>query len=115
MKQGDDYAVRLYVVLDGGLFFWQTKSLNYVWSRGASKGSTWPNAFARKNVVMQSLRDGRDATGTWYEEKRNVLTDARRQFGSKIRYVVGVAIMTDTDNTESSVDSYYGDIYFSSR
>jgi hypothetical protein len=114
-RGGDDYPVRLYVVLDGGLFFWQTKSLNYVWSRDATRGSTWPNAFARRNVVMLSLRDQRDATAVWFEEKRNVLADLRHHFGSDARYLIGVAIMTDTDNTGSAADSYYGDIYFSTR
>ena len=31
-KTGDDYAARIYIVVDGGLFFWQTIALNYVWS-----------------------------------------------------------------------------------
>jgi hypothetical protein len=114
-KNGDDYPVRLYVVVDGGLFFWQTKSLNYVWSREIAKGSTWPNAFARRNVVMLSLRDEQDATGVWYEEKRNVLSDIRDYIGSDIRHIVCVAIMTDTDNTESSANSFYGDIFFSTK
>ncbi len=112
-RDGDDYPVRLYVVFDGGLFFWQTRSINYVWSRNAGKGSTWPNAFAKRNVVMVSLRDGQDATGVWHEEKRNVLADVRRHFGSNIGHVVAVAIMTDTDNTGSAAESFYGDIYFS--
>jgi hypothetical protein len=114
-KNGDDYPVRLYVVVGGGLLFWRTKSLNYVWSRDVAKGSTWANAFAERNVIMLSLRDTQDATGVWHQEKRNVLEDIQRHLGSDIRYIVGVAIMTDTDNTESSVESFYGDIYFSTE
>lgn len=114
-KSGDDYPVRVYVVVDGGPLFWRTKSLNYVWSRDTDKGSTWANAFAKRNVVMLSLRDRRDATGVWHEEKRNVLEDIRRYLGSDIPYIASVAIMTDTDNTASSVESFYGDIYFSTR
>ena len=114
-KNGDDYPVRLYVVVGGGLLFWRSKSLNYVWSRDLTKGSTWANAFAKRNVVMLSLRDTRDATGVWHEEKRNVLEDIQRHLGSDIRYIVCIAIMTDTDNTESSAESFYGDIYFSTR
>jgi hypothetical protein len=114
-KNGDDYPVRLYVVVGGGLLFWRTRSLNYVWSRDVAKGSTWANAFAERNVVMLSLRDTQDATGVWHQEKRNVLEDIQRHLGSDIRYIVCVAIMTDTDNTESSVESFYGDIYFSTE
>jgi len=114
-RNGDDYPVRLYVVVGGGLLFWRSKSLNYVWSRDVAKGSTWANAFAERNVVMLSLRDTRDATGVWHEEKRNVLEDIQRYLGNDIRYIVCIAIMTDTDNTESSAESFYGDIYFSTR
>ena len=114
-KEGDDYPVRIYVIVDGKTRFWRTKSLNYVWSRNVSKGSAWPNAFADKNVVMLSLRDGSDDTNRWYQEKRNVLQDVQRYLSPEIRYIDIVALMTDTDNTHSFVNSYYGDIYFSNQ
>lgn len=36
-KSGDDYAARIYVVVKGGLAFWQTKAINYVWSSNTAK------------------------------------------------------------------------------
>ncbi len=30
-KKGDDFAARIYLVIDGGLLIWKTKSLNYIW------------------------------------------------------------------------------------
>jgi hypothetical protein len=114
-KEGDDYPVRIYVIVDGKTRVWKTKSLSYVWSRGVSKGQAWPNAFADKNVVMLSVRDSSDDTRRWYDEKRNVLQDVQRYLDPDIRYIDIVAIMTDTDNTNSFVNSYYGDIYFSSQ
>lgn len=114
-KAGDDYPVRIYLVVDGGLFFWKTKAVNYVWSRNMPKGSRWPNAFAGDNVMMISLRDSTDETDRWYTEKRNVLDDLREIVGPDIRYVDAVALMTDTDNTHSRAESDYGDIYFSRR
>jgi len=111
-KEGDDYPVRLYVIIDGGLLFWKSKAVNYVWSRGVTKGSAWPNAFAKKNVVMISLRDATDETGVWYEEKRNILKDLQQYIDPNIRYIDGIALMTDTDNTHSFVNGFYGDIYF---
>ena len=36
-------------------------------------------------------------------------------FGSEPPPVSAIAIMTDSDNTGSSLTSYYGDIYFSSN
>jgi hypothetical protein len=32
IKSGDDYAARVYVVIEGGLLPWRTKAVNYVWA-----------------------------------------------------------------------------------
>ena len=36
-KSGDDYAARIYVVINGGLAFWHTKAINYVWASASPK------------------------------------------------------------------------------
>jgi hypothetical protein len=112
-KSGDDYSARLYVVVDGGWAFWKTKAINYVWASNTAKDTVWPNAFAGSNAMMIAIRSNDDKTGTWYQEKRNILLDLKRQFGSDIRYIDAVALMTDTDNAKGNALSYYGDIYFS--
>ncbi|MEX1034214.1 MAG: DUF3047 domain-containing protein [Cellvibrionaceae bacterium] len=114
-KAGDDYPARIYLVVSGGWRFWRTKAVNYVWARNMEKGASWPNAFAENNVLMIAIRDGDDGTGTWYNEKRNVLKDLQQFVDPDIRYIDGIAIMTDTDNTESSATSFYGDIFFTSQ
>ena len=112
-KSGDDYAARVYVVISGGLIFWRTKAINYVWASTSPKGKIWPNAFAGDHAMMIALRSSSDQTGIWYTEKRNILADLKQQFGEDIRYIDAVAIMTDTDNAHGKVTAYYGDIYFS--
>ena len=112
-KSGDDYAARVYVVVSGGLAFWRTRAIDYVWASTSPKGKIWPNAFAGDHVMMIALRSSGDQTGTWYTEKRNVLADLKQLVGEDIRYIDAVAVMTDTDNTHSKVTAYYGDIYFS--
>jgi hypothetical protein len=114
-KSGDDYAARIYVVVSGGAAFWQTKAVNYVWSSTSSVGKVWPNAYAGVNgkLMMIALRSSTDQTGTWYSEKRNILTDLKQQFGEDINHIDAVAIMTDTDDSLGKVTAYYGDIYFS--
>jgi hypothetical protein len=114
-KAGDDYAARLYVVVDGGLAFWRKKALNYVWASASPKGKVWPNAFAGRHVMMIALRSSGDQAGVWYQEKRNVREDLRAQFGEDIRAVDAVAIMTDTDNAGGRATAYYGDIFFSAK
>ncbi len=114
-KKGDDYAARVYVVISGGLAFWRTRAINYVWASTSPKGKIWPNAFAGDHAMMIALRSANDETATWYSEKRNVLADLKRQFGADIRYIDAVAIMTDTDNAGGKVTAYYGDLVFSAH
>lgn len=114
-KSGDDYSARVYVVVSGGLAFWRTRALNYVWAENTPKGKIWPNAFAGNHAMMIAIRSADDELGTWYEEKRNVLADLKQQFGEDIQAIDAVAVMTDTDNAGGSALSYYGDIYFSAR
>jgi hypothetical protein len=118
-KSGDDYAARVYVVVNGGVAFWQTKAINYVWSSTSPTGKVWPNAYAyagaNGKMMMIALRSSSDGTGTWYTEKRNILDDLKHQFGEDIRYIDAVAIMTDTDDSHGKVTAYYGDIYFSTN
>ena len=113
VKSGDDYAARVYVIVGGGLTFWRTKAINYVWASTSPKGKIWPNAFAGDHAMMIALRSSGDQTGTWYTEKRNILADLKQQFNEELRYIDAVAIMTDTDNAHGKVTAYYGDIYFS--
>jgi len=115
VKSGDDYAARVYVVISGGLAFWQTKAINYVWANASAKGAVWPNAYAGKSAVMIAMRSAADPTGTWFSEKRDVLADLKQHFGEDVRYIDAVAIMTDTDDSKGKATSYYGDIYFSQR
>lgn len=114
-KQGDDYAARLYVVVDGGLLFWNTRALNYVWANTQAAGASWPNAFAGNNAMMLALRSQADEIGVWRQERRNVREDLQRLFGEDIRYIDAVALMTDTDNNGGEATSWYGDIRFEAR
>jgi len=112
-KSGDDYAARIYVVVSGGIAIWNTRAVNYVWAKSSSKGETWPNAFAKKNAVMTALRSCEDPISVWQTEKRNVKEDFENLFKRKIRFIDAIVLMSDTDNTQTKVTAYYGDIYFS--
>lgn len=114
-KSGDDYPARIYVVVSGGLAFWRTRSLNYVWASTTPRGRTWPNAYAGDHVIMLALRSGTAEVGQWRQEKRDVRADLQSYFGESISHIDAVALMTDTDNSGRSAVAYYGDIYFSAQ
>lgn len=115
VKQGDDYAARLYVVVSDGWFFWQTKALNYVWSSQDTPPESWPNAYAPDNTLMMPLRKRTDSVGEWYEEKRNVYQDLKAWLGKSFDKVEAIAIMTDADDSALEAEALYGDIYFSAQ
>lgn len=112
-KPGDDYTARIYVIDSGGLFFWATKVLGYVWSDNSQKGATWPNPYVINNVQMFAIRSAADDTSTWYSEKHNVYEDFKRLFGKDVHYIDAVVLMTDSDNSNGHAEAFYGDIYFS--
>ena len=113
-KQGDDYPARIYVIVSGGWFFWQTRALNYVWSSNQPVGNTWPNAFTG-NAVMLAVRSGDPQLKQWHNETRNVLQDLATYLHKSFTHIDAVAIMTDTDNSHQSASAYYGEIYFSAQ
>jgi len=107
-KQGDDFSARVYLVFPG-YFFWQTRSIAYVWSGSLKKGESVPNAYTSR-VMIVAVESGDSLAGRWVREERNYLEDYRRLFGEEPGQLGAVAIMTDTDNTNSQASAWYGDI-----
>lgn len=114
-KSGDDYPARVYVVRRGGLAFWRTRALNYVWSSAQPAGSRWPNAYAGDSVQMLAVNSGDAKAGEWVSQVRDVRADWRAAFGEEIGSLDGVAIMTDADDTGGSVTAWYADIRFTAE
>jgi len=114
-KTGDDFAARIYVVVNDPLRFWRTQALNYVWAQSTDKGQTRANPHAGRNSVMLALRSSTDPIRTWQVEKRNLLDDLKQFTGLDTTQIDAIAIMTDTDNNHGAAVAYYGDIYFSTQ
>ncbi|MDQ6973169.1 MAG: DUF3047 domain-containing protein [Mariprofundaceae bacterium] len=111
-KRGDDFAARIYLIMSGGLFFWNTRAINYVWANGQPIESLWDNPYTAHSAML-AVESGGAHAGEWREYRRNVREDIRRAFGRDERYIDAVAIMTDTDNTGLSASACYGAIGFS--
>lgn len=114
-KAGDDYAARIYVIVDGGLLVWNSKAVNYVWSGSSARGATWRNAYLPKNAQMLAVRGKQDKAGIWVNEKRNVRADFQKLYGVDIQSIDGVALMSDSDNSGAETAATYGDIFFSAH
>ncbi len=111
-KSGDDFAARIYVAFPR-TFFWQTRAISYVWAAHMPKGSSAPNPYTSKAVIV-AVESGDEKAGQWVTEERNYYEDYRKIFGEEPPKLGAVAIMTDTDDTRDEATAYYGDIFLES-
>lgn len=129
-KQGDDYPARLYITfaydeskidfLDQAQYelakllhgkYPPTGAITYIWESRSPVGTIVPNPYTDR-VKMIVIESGADKAGQWVDESRNVYEDYRKAFGDDPPPISGVAVMTDTDNTQESAVAWYGDITF---
>jgi Protein of unknown function (DUF3047) len=82
--------------------------LMYIWSDLVPVGSVIPSAHTSQ-VKMLAVASGASGLGSWQSVQRNLADDYRRAYGAEPGPVLGVAVMTDTDNTgEKAVGEYAG-------
>ena len=53
---------------------------------------------------------GVDGVGEWRDFTRNIVEDFEKAYGEKPGKLIGVGVLTDTDNTGEAVEAWYGDI-----
>lgn len=107
-KSGDDFAGRLYIFFHKGSVL-SSRSVNYVWSQQAQKDDIWPNPFSNDKVFMYAIENSKQ-TRVWRHAQRNIKLDLKSIFGEEVRYLAGIAIMTDSDNSKSYAKTLYSTI-----
>jgi hypothetical protein len=108
IKSGNDSVLGLYVVLSG---LPSVKAIKYIWSDTLPVGTTFNSPYS-SGTKMIVIRSGRELAGTWVVEERNVLSDYERVFGKEAKRPVaqGIALLTDSDNTNSRAIGDYAEI-----
>ena len=84
-------------------------TLMYIWS-GKSPVNTIldnPHTTRIKMIVVDS---GSEKVGEWLMHQRDLTADFRAAYGEAPGQVIGIALLTDTDNTKTETKAYYGDI-----
>jgi Protein of unknown function (DUF3047) len=107
-KETDDFAGRVMVIFPG-TFLWQYRAIAYVWSDKLPVGTVRPSAFT-KNIAVIVVESGNQHAGVWRNERRNYSEDYQNFFHAVPSTILGVAVMTDADNTVSEATAWYGDI-----
>ncbi len=132
-KEGDDFALRLYVTFDldpATLPFGDRMKLSlargiwgdhlpiaalcYVWDAVAAPGTIAPNAYTDR-VRMVVVDSGPAQLGRWVARERDVAADFRAAFGQPAPAVTSVIVSADTDNTGERAESWFGDVAFNAR
>lgn len=127
-KSGDDYPARIYVAFEfqpeKAGFFERAKrktvevlfgeslpgnALNYIWANTLPEGTFIANAYTDK-TMMVAVNSGRERVGDWVTVERDIVADYRQAFGEAPPPIVGVAIMSDSDNTGERATAWYGDV-----
>ncbi|HXA95323.1 MAG TPA: DUF3047 domain-containing protein [Candidatus Dormibacteraeota bacterium] len=130
-KSGDDYAARVYVAFrydPGTATLWERArygvyrllhgryppglAINYVWESRLPVGTVLDSAYTSRTKIVV-VRSGAAEAGRWVGETRDVYEDYRRIVGGEPPRIVGVALMTDTDDTKDRAVAYYDAITFS--
>ena len=86
----------------------------YVWCNKREPGTLITNARTDRvrTIVVES---GPKKLGQWLDYERNIRADFERAFGEAPGALVGIAIMTDSDNTRSTTRAWYGPVSLAPR
>jgi hypothetical protein len=84
-------------------------TLVYVWDAKAPVGSVIvnPRTDRIRKIVVES---GAGNLGRWLSYERDVAADYQRAFGKAPGRLIGIAVMTDSDNTASTTEAHYGEL-----
>jgi hypothetical protein len=85
--------------------------LMYIWSDHVPVGTVIPSAHTSQ-VKMLVVASGKGGLGNWQTVQRKPADDYRRAYQAEPGPVLGIAVMTDTDNTGAKAAGQYADIRF---
>ncbi|HSI58915.1 MAG TPA: DUF3047 domain-containing protein [Ideonella sp.] len=85
-------------------------TLMYVWANQGGPDTVIlnPRTDRVRKIVLES---GPAHLKQWRHYRRDVAADFRRAFGEEPGPLIGLAMMTDTDNMGASAQTWYGDVH----
>lgn len=125
-RQTEDSPVRVVLAFEGDRSGWSLKNkllselaqavtgepmpyatLMYVWSNQTPQGTVVhnPRTDRIRKLVLES---GPGQLGQWLDYERDVRADFEKAFGEPAGALLSVGIMTDSDNTHSQAQAWYG-------
>jgi hypothetical protein len=85
-----------------------------VWCNTRVPGSviSSPRTDRIRKMVVES---GANNLNHWLDYERDIHADYEKAFGEPPGALLGIGIMTDTDNTQSTVRAWYGKVKLAAR
>jgi hypothetical protein len=127
-KAGDDFAARVYIMFEfdksrastfqrlrhrlAKLIYGEEtpgSALNFVWTSRLPAGTVWDNPF-ESSAKMIALAQG--ANKGWRTETVDVVARYRELFRSPAPSPLGLAIMSDSDNSCQRTEAHFADFKF---
>jgi Protein of unknown function (DUF3047) len=124
----DDSPVRLVLVFEGDRSQFSQKNrmlselslalmgeelpyatLMYVWCNQCKRGDVIINPRTDR-IRKLAVESGKENVGRWLDYERDIRADFVKAFGEEPGALTGIALMTDTDNTQSKATAWYGPI-----
>jgi hypothetical protein len=86
----------------------------YAWDNRAAPGTVivGPRTDRVRKIVVET---GPARLGQWLQYERDLAADYRLAYGEEPGPLIGVALMTDADNTGSRAAGQYGEVRLISR
>ena len=111
-KATDDQAVQLYVTFPRFPRSVRSRIIGYIWDTTTPEGII---VRSEKNslITYVVVRSGSKDVNRWITESRNVYEDYKRIYKEEPGELEAVSIAIDSDDTNSSAESYVGTILFS--
>lgn len=128
LRESDDSPVRIVLAFEGDRSRFSGKNamlselaraltgeelpyatLMYVWCNTRPPGSVIvnPRTDRIRKLVVES---GASRLRQWVDYERNIRADYEKAFGEAPGALVGIGIMTDSDNTRSTTQAWYGPV-----
>lgn len=128
LREMDDSPVRIVLAFEGDRSRFSSKNamlselaraltgeempyatLMYVWCNTRQPGSVIvnPRTDRIRKLVVES---GAGKLRQWVDYERNIRADYEKAFGEAPGALVGIGIMTDSDNTRSTTQAWYGPV-----
>ena len=116
-KKGDDFPVRILVSFKNHAdkpTSIDDNTLCYVWADHEPVGTFVKNPY-HDHIMTIVVANRDDKTGEWLKFSRNVVKDYITAFGRQPGWISAVTLLTDSDNTRTDTQAWYGPIALSRK